>query len=363
MNINISKKFAAMIFLVILILNIFIALQIKVNAGSFTNAKVTISDSRASQSNIQYDFALTSSVNTAIKQWVVEFCTSASGSCTVPTGMVTTGATRSSDNISGSGRGDTFNSNGTLTTVVTTEQTQNPAALTISYTGITNPSTTNTTYFARVTTYSDQGTTIIDQITVAFAILTSSSLSVSAEIGNNFTYTITPVTTGTVNGATINVDGTTASSIPFGQLYAGSSKIAAHDIYIVSNSSYGYAVTVKTTDPPLVDGSNNIDKFTGTNETPVSWSSPGGSTPNVNTAFFGYTTNDSTLGTGTSNRFTASGGNKWAGTETTPYEIAYNASSVNNGETIRVGWQIETNSSQPPGSYSGTVILVATPTY
>lgn len=335
----------------------------KSNAGTFTNAKVTISDSRASQSGVQYDFAFTASANTAIKQITIRFCTAASGTCTTPTGMVTTGATRSSDNISGSGRTDTFLSNGTLTTVITSELTQSPTAITASYTGITNPSTTNSSFFARVTTYSDSGATEIDSVSVAFAILTSSSIAVSADVGNTFSFTVSAVTTGSVNNATINISDTTATTIPFGLLNSGSPKIAAHDLNVISNSSNGYMVTVKSSDPPLTDGSNNIDIFTGTNSSPITWSSPNGSSPNVNTAFFGYTTNDSSLGTGTAARFTSSGGNKWAGTDSTPYEVAYNSGLVVSGETTRVGWQAEVNSIQPPGTYSGTVILVATPTY
>jgi len=336
----------------------------KVQAGTFTPAKVTISDSRAGNASTTYDFAFTTTVTDSIKQLNVVFCTTASGACTTPTGMDTTGATRASDNLAGTGRTDTFTGNGTLTTVITTPASQSTQAVTVSYTGITNSTSADTTYFARVTTYSDTGSTVIDSATLAFAILTSTSLAVTADVGSTFSFSVAAATSGSVNGASINVSTTTANSIPFGVLSSGAPKIAAHDISVLTNSPNGYTVTVKTTtDPPLQDNTNNIDKFTGTNAAPASWTSPDGTSANVNTGFFGYTTNDSTLGTGTPDRFTSSSGNKWAGATTSPLEVAYSAAGTGSADVTRVGWQAEVNGLQPPGSYTGTVILVATPTY
>lgn len=342
-------------------------LLLKANAGTLTSAKVTISDSRAGLASVTYDFAFTASASTSIKQWDVQFCTTASETCTTPTGIVTTGATRSSDNVSGTTRTDTFTANGTLTTVVTTPATQSPLAITASYTGITNPTTTNTTYFARITTYSDTGTTVIDGTNaVAFAILTTTSIAVTASVDPTLTFTVAAVTSGgTVNGATTNVT-STANTIPLGTLSTGSTKITAHDVSVTTNATSGYTVTVKAlADPPLSEQTataENIDKFTGTNAAPATWSSPAGTAKSVNSGLFGYTTNDTTL-TGTADRFTSAGGNKWAGPTTSALEVAYSTVGVASAETTRLGWQAEVNGLQPPGSYTGTVVLVATPTY
>ncbi len=335
-----------------------------VQAGTLTPAKVTISDSRAGNASTTYDFAFTTSVTTSIKQLNVVFCTTASGACSTPTGIDTTGATRASDNVAGTGRTDDFTGNGTLSTVITTPASQATQAVTVSYTGITNPTTTNTTFFARITTYSDTGSTVIDTASVAFAILTSTSIAVSASVDSTFTFSVAAANSGSVNGASIDITTSTANTIPFGTLSSGVPKVAAHDLSVVSNALGGYTITVKAlADPPLVDASNNIDKFSGTNDTPTTWSSPAGSSANVNTGFFGYTTNDASLGTGTATRFTGSGGNKWAGTTTSPLEVAYSAVGVSSAEVTRVGWQAEVNGLQPAGAYTGTVVLVATPTY
>lgn len=357
MKISPVKKVFIPLFLVL----VFMYIQ-TVQAGTFTAAKLTISDSRAAATAVTYDFAYTATATTSIKQVTILFCTTASGACTTPTGIDTTGATRASDNFAGSGRTDTFTGNGTLTTVITTPSAQSTQAITSSYTGITNSSTVNTTFFARITTYSDTGSTVIDQATVAAATLDTTSIAVSASVDPTFTFTVAGVTSGgTVNGATTNVT-TTASTVPFGTLSVGGTKIGAHDLTVVTNAASGYTITVKgLTNPVLVSGSHNIDEFSGTNASPTTWSSPAGTSESVNTGYFGYTTNDATLGTGTAARFTTSGP-KWAGTTTSPLEVAYNAAGVST-ETTRVGWQAEVNGLQSQGAYAGTVILVATPTY
>jgi len=337
-----------------------------VYAGTFTNAKLTISDSRAGQTAVTYDFAFTTTVTTAIKQVDITFCTTPTGTCTAPTGL-DVGATPvlDSDNIAGTGR-TTTNPTGdnTIRVVIGTPATQSTQAVTMSVTGVTNSTTVNSSYFARIRSFSDTGTTEIDNQNVAVAVLDTNSLSVTAEVGSTFTFAVAAATTGTVNGAAIDVTDTTNSTIPFGVLSAGASKIAAHDASVYTNSNNGYTITVRTlANPPLVDGSNDIDPFTSGNASPATWSAQNGKAANTNTAFFGYTTNDATLGTGTADRFTSSGGDKWAGFTTSPVEVAYSATGVSATETTRIGWQAEVNSLQPPGNYAGTVILVATPTY
>ncbi len=335
----------------------------KAKAGSLTARKLTISDSRSAGTSVTYDFAFTTSVTTSIKQIDIQICDAASGTCNAPTGFASGTPTLGSDNIAGTGRTTTAPTANAFRVVVTSPSTQSTQAVTMSFTGVTNPSTADTTSYARITTYSDTGSTVIDgPDAVAFAVLDSTSIAVSATVDPTLTFSIAAVTSGgSVNGATANIT-TTTTTVPFSTLTSGSTKIGAHDITITTNATSGYTTTVKATaSPPLVSGSNNIDEFTGTNATPTTWSSPAGSSNSVNTGFFGYTTNDATLGTGTAARFT-SGGPKWAGTTTAPLEVAYSATGASS-ETTRVGWQAEVNALQAAGAYTGTVILVTTPTY
>ncbi len=328
------------------------------NAGTFSPRKITISDSRAEATSVTYDYAFTTTLTTSIKQIDFKFCTQAGAwadTCTAPTGLSTAGATRSSDNIAGTGRTDSQPGANSFRTVITTPASQATQAVTFSIAGMTNPSTTNTTFYARIITYSDTGTTEIDSGTAAFAILTTTSVAVTATVLENFSFALNAVNSGgSVNGATTDIT-TTSVLIPFGTLSDGDPNIGAHDVVVTTNAGSGYAVSVKSTaDPALTSGSNNIDKFTGTYASPATWSSPNGSSQSVNTGFFGYTTADTTHSDFQSN--------KWAGIDTTARTIV-SASTGVSSETTRIGWQAEINELQPAGVYSGTVIVVATPTY
>ena len=362
---SVIASFTVFILLAVSLLPFF--LPSKVQAGTFTSAKVTISDSRAALTGVTYDFAFTTTVTSSIKQIDIKFCTQTgqfTDTCTAPTGFSVSGATRTSDNIAGTGRTDSQPGANQFRSVITTPASQATQAVTFSLGTVTNPSTADTSFFPRIITYSDTGTTVIDYAQVAFATLTSTSIAVSANVDPTFTFTVAAVTSGgTVNGATLNIT-TTASTIPYATLADGTAKIGAHDLSVTSNAPNGYTITTKAlATPPLTDGSQNIDVFTGTNATPTVWSAPAGTASSVNTGFFGYTTNDATLGTGTTDRFTSSGGNKWAGTTTSPLEVAYDSGPVGTGQTTRVGWEAEVNENMPPGTFAGTVILVATPTY
>lgn len=347
------------------------------NAGTFTNAKVQINNSQAAATAVTYESRFTTTVTTAIKQVNIKFCTQAGTSfadtCTAPSGMDASGATLSTDNIAGTGRTNTPGAN-TFQTVVTTPSTQSTQGVIYTITGVTNPSTINTSFYARIITYSDTGTTTIDYAVVGFAILNTNSLAVTATVDSLLSFSIAGVASGAnLNGGTGNVTVTsTANTIPFGALTTGTQAIAAHDVTITTNATNGYTVTASQSatisgNPPLYSGStNNIDAFSGTNASPTTWSAPAGSTANVNTGYFGYTTEDATLCVGTANRFT-SGGPKWAGTTVTnagatTQEVICNTAAIS-AETTRVGWDVEVNTLQPAGNYIGTMILIATPTY
>lgn len=337
----------------------------QVSSAGLSPAKLLLGNSQSAATSVTYSFRFTGSASTAIKQLKILFCTTASGTCTVPTGMTTTGAAFSGSNISNTGRSGTYTANGTLQEDWSGTTAQSPLAMTYDVTGITNSSSANTTFFARITTYSDAGTTAIDSMTIAAATLSSTSIALSATVDPNFTFTVAPVIAGNVNSAVVNVTTGTAASVPFGVLNTTNASVSATDVTVTTNAGSGYQITASqsatSTGGTLLSGTNDIDAFTGTNTSPTAWSAPAGSA-NANSGFFGYTTEDATLCSGTAARFTSSGGNKWAGLTTTGTEVVCSASPVTS-EITRLGWQIGINTSQPSGNYTGTVILIATPTY
>lgn len=342
-------------------------------AAPLTNYKVLISNSQASATPVTYTFNWTVSDNShEIKQIDIQICTTPSGTCNAPAGFSAGNEpTLESENIAGTGNTVTSPTDNVFRVVVTTPAAQSTTAMYLNFTGVTNPSTINTTYYARAFTYSDTGTTVLDTSVTAFAILTTTSMAVSATVDTSFTFSVAGVSSGgNLNGGTGNIDETsTATTIPFGTLTTGTDEIAAHDLTISTNATNGYRVTASHSatiagNPPLASGSANIDTFSsGTNASPVTWSEPNGTTANTNTGYFGYTTEDSTLCTGTVDRFTTGGGLKWAGTTLNGEEIACSTTPDTGSTPIRVGWAVEVNGYQPPGLYTGTVILIATPTY
>ena len=377
------KLLASLLLVVLLTLpplvNLFVS---NANAATLTGYKLQIGDSRAGVATY-HNFTFVTPSTTNIKTITFQYCTTASGSCTAPAGMVLSASptlgtvtgiggttytpTSSSGTCTGSG-----NSNCTLTLTVTTPAAQSAGGTVVVpfATGITNPTTINTTYYARITTVDGGSATIDGPNTTPFAILDTTSIAVTASVDPSLTFSIAGVASGgNFNGGTGNVNVTaTANTIPFGTLTSASPKIAAQDVTIGTNAGSGYTVTASTSanaqagNPPLISGAtNNIDPFSGSNTTPTTWSSPAGTTASANTGFFGYSTEDSSLCTGTAARFTT-GGAKWAGTSTTGSEIICNAAGVSS-ETTRIGWEVEVNGVQPAGSYTGTVILIATPTY
>jgi hypothetical protein len=321
---------------------------------------VTISDSRAGQGSVSHTFAFTTATTGTIKTVVFEYKTTATGA-TVPTGLITTTATQGSLTGLGASTSDVA-ANGTITLTVTSAiEVAATTAIVVPYTAITNPTTNNTTSFVQVTT-KDAAGDVIDSAVVAFAVLTPTSVSMTASVDPTFSFAVAGVgTTSPVNSAETNIV-TTSTTIPFGTLTSGNPKIGAIDATISTNALVGYTVTIAAlTDPPLSTGSANIDYYAaGTNATPIAWDAPTG-VANTNSGFIGYTTEENEFAANAT-RFTATGGNKWAGLRNAPEEVAFSATGKV-PRTTRIGLQIEINAVQPAGSYAGTVLLVATPTY
>jgi len=340
------------------------------NAAGLTHYNVQINNSQANASGVTYTFDWTTSATTAIAEIDIQICTTPSGTCSAPSSFSTGTPTLSSSNIAGSSITTTGSTANLFKLNVGSPASQSTPTKSLTFTGVHNPSTINTTYYARTTTYSDAGSTVIDGPTsAAFAVLDTNSIAVSATVDPNFTFTVARAVSGNVNGNysgsdAINVSTTTNNSIPFGTLNTSTASVSAHDITITTNAGNGYEVTASSSAvPPLNSGTDNIDSFTGTNGTPTTWSSPNGSSPDVNTGFFGYTSSSNALCTGTANRFTDNSSyQKYAGFSITGGEVAC-STTPKNSDTTRVGWKLEINNIQPAGQYTGSIILVATPTY
>src|SRR5688572_25985819 len=94
-----SQKIQGLFVVLVLLLTSFAYQVAVVNGANFTNASLSISDSRPSQGSVNYNFAFTTSVTTAIKQLDIQICTTATGTCNAPSGFSSGTPTIGSDNI------------------------------------------------------------------------------------------------------------------------------------------------------------------------------------------------------------------------------------------------------------------------
>src|SRR3989344_3580211 len=125
--------------------------------------------------------------------------------------------------------------------------------ITIGGNKITNPSGVGS-YIIRIAgTQPDSADTriaLVDHITM------------TASVDTSFTFTITPTTTGTINGeATTLIASTTTTTIPFGTLSPGVPKAAGHILSVATNARNGFAVTLRQDQNLLSSTGADIDLF------------------------------------------------------------------------------------------------------
>jgi hypothetical protein len=324
---------------------------IAASAASLTTASVGLSDSRPSQTSVNYTFTGSS---------VTVYATTATGT-TVPTSFDSSVAavaiSASSTYINSSTAGWTLDktTNGTLKYTNATGITPSTTTgATFIMNGITNSSIADTGYFLQFSTYNnvDCTTTPVDNTTVTF--INTAGQAVSLTVDPSLAFTVAGAASGaTCNGTTANVT-TTASTIPLGTPTTSTNRIGVQNLSVTTNAGSGYTVYTRYTAKPTYNVTNTIADASGSNTTPAAFAAAG-------TEAFGYTTNDATLGTGTANRFTspASG---FAAFTTSNAEVAYNNAAASS-QTTCVAQQVGISGTTPAGTYTTTVIYTATPLY
>lgn len=329
-------------------------------AATLTSASLSLSDSRISQTS---QYTLTASGWTTAQTIgciEVDLGTASDGTGAVP-GLNTASSTFVSQSITATGTWtvDNTQSAGTkLRLVNATPVVPQTGAQTAVWGAVTNGSTSNTGYFAVIKTYTTNScATPVDTTTVQYTYTDGQQATVSVDPTLSFSVAgITGNGALTVNGSTItNTLATTATTIPFGTATTGVNKVAAQTLTVTTNAGSGYTVYTRYTGQLNNGGGGTIADFTtggASNTTPQTFSAAG-------TEAFGYTTEDTTLGTGTAARFS---GGKWAPFTTTNAEVAFNNTPIASDAT-KVGFQVGVAGTTKAGAYTTTVIYTATPVY
>ncbi|MFZ5392405.1 MAG: Kelch repeat-containing protein [Patescibacteria group bacterium] len=179
--------------------------------------------------------------------------------------------------------------------------------------------------------------------------------TVTASVPSILSFTVNPLLSGeNVNGITTTVN-TEVDAIDYGIFTGGGEKVAAHELSVSTNGGSGYVVTLHE-DRQLTALLATISDFTGTNAVPTLWENPPGGGVE---GYFGYTTDDMTLGDAPSGRFAT---NKWAGLALFPSEVAFHNGAVVDQRT-RVGYRLEVTSLQTAGLYANNLTYICTSTY
>lgn len=317
---------------------------------------------------------------TPVGSVTLQYCVAPSGTCN-DTGIDASGV-NSYTSVTFAGAADTANwstapswNGGTFTLTLVRDSADVSTGLTafalpsftnptLSNCNFTNNSETGTCY-VRVSTYS--GTDSTGAVSTGIVSLTvTQAVTVSARVDPTFTFRISgvnPASTATVNGTTLT-SGITPSvtTLPFGNLTAGTPKYIAHSLTVTTNTVNGYDITtVMTANMAGAAYGGDIDGFVGnsaTNAADESWLEPTGTAANTNTGWLGVGTDD----TDVVNRSGGANNNEFFTLGTSAVTVAEHTTSASS-EIDNVVFGIEVNAFQQSDNYTGTMRYQALPVY
>lgn len=320
-------------------------------AAQITGRSITLSSSAGAATGVTYSLATAAlPTATAVKSVGVQFCDAASGTCNAPTGFSASSSTLSSQPTGlGAGSGWTVNAAtaNQLRIVNAANATAPSGAVAIVWGGVVNPTANNTTFYARITTYSDAAwTTSIDSGTVALS--TAQQITVTASVDETLTFctgtSITGQNCGTVAGSSVALGTLTSTSTG-----SGTSVMAAS-----TNAATGYTISINGS--TLTSGGNTIDAITaGAGATSSQGTEQFGinlrdnATPNIGAEPTGATGFTYGTGYGTVDSYKFVTGN-----------TIVSQTAAANASTYTIGYIANIAGVTEPGSYSATFTYIAT---
>lgn len=315
------------------------------SAAAITNRKVVIGSSQFSALTT-YVFTFSVASGTSIGSADFQACTTASGTCTPAPGFSSSAgpATLTSQPTGlGSASGWTINTGTANDLKISATAAAAPGGTsTISFTNVTNPSATNSTFFLRITTYtgttgSSPWTGAIDTGVVAAS--TAGQITVNATVDEALTFTLSAATVnlGTLTTSTTGKDGTTT-------------------MVASTNGGTGYSITYNgnaLTSPsgPL----NSYSNSTSAAGTPgFGFNLMANTTPSVGAAVSGGGSGAAFGLYSSADHFTfvANGSDKIA-----------SASAATNSNTYTISYVANIGGATPAGLYTTTLNYVATPNF
>jgi hypothetical protein len=311
-------------------------------------------------------FSFTTVTSASIGSIEFQYCTTAGGTCVMPTGLVTTSANITSVPPTGTGMTgfslvNTSNGDPYLTR---TASSLPAGAVTVTLAGVTNPTAANTSFYVHITTYTATtpgGGGATDSGTVGAS--TASQIQLTGVMPESLVF-CTGATISTTGGVP---DCSTATSgvISFNQVFSPTdTAIATSQMAASTNAATGYNITVNG--PPLTSGSNTVTNMSTTGPSTHGISQFGmnlesNTTPTVGSPITpsSNTTNyraQALTGYDSSNDYTYVTGQSVANS-------ADSAAGPSDAQIYTASYIVNVNGAQPVGTYTTTLTYICTPTY
>lgn len=324
--------------------------NLNANALPISGRSVTLSTSAADASSVTYTLnTLALPTTTAVKSLEIKFCASLAGACVKPVGFANSSATLSSQPTGlGAASGWTVNTatDGSLRIVNAANATASSGAVSVVFGGVHNPTATNTTFYAVITTYQNADWTgALDSGSVALS--TSAIIQVALSVYETLTFctgtSITGQNCGTIAGSVVDLGAGSVSATA-----KGTSVMAAS-----TNGNTGYSITVNGN--TLTSGGNQITALSAGAASSVGVKQFGlnlasaNTTPVVGAAKSGAGTGAVSANYNINDTFRFASG-----------DIVASASGPTNANTYTVGYIANIDGLTPAGVYSTNLTYTAT---
>jgi hypothetical protein len=285
-------------------------------AAPITARTVTIGSSAAGATTT-YSFGFTVPSGTVIKSADFTACTTASGACTPAPGFSASASTLTAQPTNlGDASGWTVNTAapGSLRLLKAADVAVPTGVQTVGFSGVVNPSATNSTFFLRMTTYSDSAwTTAIDTGTVAAS--TAGQITVTASVDETLSFTLATAT------------------VALGTLSTAATGTGTSAMTVSTNAANGYSLTYSGT--TLTSGTSTITALGSPTASAVNGKQFGlnlmsNTTPAIGTAVSGSGTGTAATGYNTTNLFKFNTGDTIASATVPTNSNTYTASYIAN---------------------------------
>ena len=203
---------------------------------------------------VNHLFGFTTATTANIGSIQFLYCTTAGGTCTTPTGLVTTSATMGTQS-GATGFTLVNTTNGAPYITRSAANINSGTAVTYQLLTVTNPTTTNQSFYVRITTFTSTNATTGATDTGTVAASTATQITLTGTMPESLIF----CAGGTISttGGVPDCSTATSGAVNFNQLFSpADTATATSQMSASTNAATGYNITVNG--PTLTSGSNTV---------------------------------------------------------------------------------------------------------